>query len=96
MSFPEKVSGWREKDLLKLKISYDDESKNLLDFMALLKEGSAETYPFTHELSANIVRLIDCTKTYWDFSFDFDINRTGGKKKTEKLKKKETRTLKTE
>lgn len=88
MSFPEKVSGWREKDLLKLKISYDDESKNLLDFMALLKEGSAETYPFTHELSANIVRLIDCTKTYWDFSFDFDINRTGGKKKTEELKKK--------
>lgn len=88
MSFLEKVLGWREKDFLKLKIFYDDEFKNFLDFMVLLKEGLVEIYLFIYELFVNIVWLIDCMKIYWDFLFDFDINCIGGKKKIEKLKKK--------
>lgn len=86
LPFPKKASGWKDKHLSELKISYDDESTNLSDFMALLKRGTAQTDLFTNELPATIVRLIDCTKKYWNFSFDFDIRRTGGKRNTDELR----------
>lgn len=90
---PKSASGWMFKDLDQLKIVYNDAPTELSDFMSMLKKRDDQPKLANINLSEEQTRLLDITKTYWKLSFDFDIRRTGGKRKTQMVKDEQRRKL---
>lgn len=90
---PKSASYWMFKDLDQLKIVYDNDPTELSDFMSMLKNRHDQPKLANINLSEEQKRLLDITKTYWKLSFDFDIRRTGGKRKTQMVKDEQSRKI---
>lgn len=80
---PEQSSEWTTGDLSKLNVYYDDRAKSISEFMTILsvRSNRAELKNDLPE-ECKCKRLIGYTNDFFNFEFDFDIRRTGGKKNT--------------
>lgn len=80
---PKSASGLMYSHLHQLNILYDDFPMELPLFMSMLKNDQTELININ--LSGEHRCLLEYTKKYWTLSFDFDIRRTGGKRKTQRV-----------
>lgn len=80
---PEQSSEWTTGDLSKLNVYYDDRAKSISEFMTILSVRSNRS-ELKNDLpeECKCKRLIGYTNDFFNFEFDFDIRRTGGKKNT--------------
>lgn len=79
------TSGWMFKDLGKLNIIYGEYPMDLKKFMALLKVRIDQPELNNINVPEKHQSLLNYTTAYWKLSFDFDIRRSGGKRKTEQF-----------
>lgn len=90
---PNTASSWMFKHLDQLNIVYDYKPTELSDFMTLLKKRHGQRPLDNSNLSDKQKRLLDYTKTDWKLSFDFDIKRTGGKRKPQDVQAQQKRKI---
>lgn len=80
-----RTSGWMFKDLGQLNISYGEHPMDLKEFMDLLKVRIDQPELNNINVPEKHQSLLNYTRAYWKLSFDFDIRRSGGKRKTEQF-----------
>lgn len=79
------TSGWMFKDLGQLNIIYGEYPMDLKKFMALLKVRIDQPELNNINVPEKHQSLLNYTTAYWKLSFDFDVRRSGGKRKTEQF-----------
>lgn len=92
-SLPKTASGWMFKHLDQLNIIYQSNPMELSDFMSLLKDRHDQPKLADINLSEEQKCLLDYTKNYWTLSFDFDIKRTGGRRRTQEVRDEQRRNI---
>ncbi|XP_061170160.1 uncharacterized protein LOC133179413 [Saccostrea echinata] len=72
--FPTKASDWKMSHLLDLGIYYDETATELQTFMSMLKEGIPKPKLMCSDIEIPGIKkkLIQLTKDWWKFSFDFE------------------------
>lgn len=91
--FPSKASEWKIGHLLELGIHYDPSSTDLLTFMSNLKTNLRKSKPIGTDTDVSEFNqtLIQLSKDWWTFSFDFESaeKSLGGMGVVETLKQAE-------